>query len=132
MKILFHMLFLLATNPWGLYELWGGGVPTKDIDNSGPSLRHLLLRILLSGPAPPSPPAVQCPSSLAVVFCLPLLPPPQDHLPTWVYPVFVPEYQNPFSLPFLTHHHPKPTHPPLPFPRHACRITFTAASMISY
>ena len=44
------MLFLLvlATSPWGLSKLWGGGVPTSNIEHSGPRLHRLLLLFNLS------------------------------------------------------------------------------------
>ena len=46
------LLLILATSPWGLSELWGGGVPTSDIDHSGPRIRHLFLCTLISPPHP--------------------------------------------------------------------------------
>ena len=68
---LWLLLLILVTSPWGLSELWGGGVPTPDIDHSGPSLCRLILRSLIIGPAPPSSPAVWCSTSLPFSFaCL--------------------------------------------------------------
>ena len=89
--LLMLLLLLLATSPQGLYELWGCGVTTSDIDHSGPRLRRLLLCILLIGPSPPSPTSVQCPASPYVVFCPTSA---WDHSPTQASPVSVPEYQK--------------------------------------
>ena len=85
-------LLLLATSPWGLSKLWGGGVPTPDIDHSGPRLSCLLFCILLIGTVPPSPPSVQCPDSPDIVFY------PNSaryHLTTQASPVSAPEYGKP-------------------------------------
>ena len=37
------LLLILSASPWGLSELWGGGVPTSDMDHSGPRTHRLLL-----------------------------------------------------------------------------------------
>ena len=71
----YMLLLILATSPWGLFELWGGGFPTSDIDHSIPRLRWLLLRTLIG----PSPTAIQCTASPAVFFCPAYA---QDHTPT--------------------------------------------------
>ena len=55
----------LSTSPWGFPELWGEDVPTSDIDQYRPYLRHLFLHSLLIETAPPSLPSVQCPSGEA-------------------------------------------------------------------
>ena len=44
---------LLAINPCSMSESWGGGVPTSEHDHYGPSLLHLLLRILNLNPPRP-------------------------------------------------------------------------------
>ena len=80
------MLFL------GLSKLWGGGVPTSDIDSFGTSIRLLFLHRLIIGPATHYPPAVQCPASLDTVFR------PDStryHLPTRASTVSIQAYQKP-------------------------------------
>ena len=121
------LLLILATSTWGYSKLWGGGVPTSDIDHSRPSIRPLLLHTLNIWLAPSSPPSVQCPACPTVDFYLPPPPPPQDHLPTWASPVSIPEYRKPISLPSLTHHFPRLNPHLLPLPHRACRIPVTAA-----
>ena len=125
------LLLILATSPWGLSKLWDGGVPTSDIDHSRPRIRRLLFRSLINGTAPPSPPSARCPSPPAVVFGLPPppppSPPPQDYPPTWASPISVPSYPKPIYLLSLTHHCLIRTSPPLPCPRHACRIVVAVA-----
>ena len=37
------LLFILASSAWGLSELWGGGIPTSDINQSALRLLRLLL-----------------------------------------------------------------------------------------
>ena len=45
------LLLILSNSPWGLSKLRGGGVPTSDIDPSGPRICHLLLLLIyLSAP----------------------------------------------------------------------------------
>ena len=51
--LLLLLLMILSTSPWGLSELWGGGVPTLEIHHSGPRIRCLLLRTLINPPRPP-------------------------------------------------------------------------------
>ena len=79
-----------------------------EIDHSGPRIRRLLLRSLIIGLAPLSPPAVRCPASPAVV-----LHPHStwDHLPTRSSSVSVPAYQKTFALLSLTCHYQRPTSP---------------------
>ena len=89
-----------------------------------------MLRSLIVGPAPHSPPSARCTSSYSVVSCLPLTPPPQDHLPTWESPVSIPAYLKNVSLPSITPHYLRPTPPPLPFPPHYFRIPVAAAPLL--
>ena len=124
---------LMATSPWGLSELWGGDVPTSNIDHSKPRLRSLLLHILLIEPAPPSPPDVKfqsggashsCPASLNIEN-RPVA--ARDHPTTRVSPVYVPAYQKTFARLPLTLNFQSPNPPPLPFPRHTYQIPVAAA-----
>ena len=48
--LLLLLLLILYNSPWGLSELWVGGVPTSYIDHSGPSICCLLLRTLINPP----------------------------------------------------------------------------------
>ena len=48
--LLNFLLLVMDTSPWGLSEIWGGWVPTSDIDHSGPRLRRLLLLFSLALP----------------------------------------------------------------------------------
>ena len=76
------LLLILSTIPWGLSKLWGGGVPTLDIDHSGPRICRLLLRTLIN-PAPTSPPAVRCLVYPVVFSFLPpygIIRPPGRHM----------------------------------------------------
>ena len=79
---------ILSNSPWGLSELWGGGVPTSDIDHSGPRIRRSLIRTVINPPVPPLLPSdVSSPPSSSSV-----LPPysARDHLLTRASPVPVP------------------------------------------
>ena len=113
--MLLLLLLLLATSPWCLSELWGGGVPTLDIDHCRPRLRRLLLRSLLIGPAPPSPPAIWFPAYPAVAFCPGSA---RDHLTIRVLPVSFPSYEKPFARLSLIRHFQRLNLPFLPFPHH--------------
>ena len=121
LKVCWHLLFLLlilATSPWGLSKSWGAGVPTLDIDHSGPSLCCLLLRTLIV-------PAPTCPISPSVFFHPASV---QDHPPTRESLVSVPSYRKIYvTLPYLNLHHQIPTLPLFPRPHHSCQITVSAA-----
>ena len=118
------MLFILATSPWGLSKLRGGGVPTSYIYHSGPMPCRLLLRAPIEL-TPPSPPVIRCTVSPAI-FLHPAS--AQDRPPTLDSPFYVPPYQeNPVTPPSLTRHHQRPTLPLLPRPHHAWHILVTAA-----
>ena len=45
-SFLFLLLLILSTNTWGFYELWGGIVPTSEIDPPRPRIRCLLLLLI--------------------------------------------------------------------------------------
>ena len=125
---------LLSPSPWGFSELWGGGVPTLDIDQSGPRLHPLLLHRLLIEPTPPSLPDVQFPSGGAAHFC-PAAPDnrrvsARDHPPNRASPVSVPAYQNNFSRLPLTHHFHSLIPPSWSRPRHACKIPVSTTPML--
>ena len=113
------LLLLLATSPWGLSKLWGGGVPTSYFDHYWPRLCHLFLLRLPIVPVPPSSPAVRCLASPAVVFCPDSA---RDHPPTQASPVSVPAYRKTFARISLTRHFQRPTPPLLPHPHHTWRI----------
>ena len=126
----------MNTSPWGLSELWGGGVPYSEIDHSGPRLRRLLSYSLLIEPAPPSLTAVLCPSGGGI----PLLTrrpghghvSAQYHPSTRASPVSVSEYQKIFSLIPLTRHFQSPITPPssCSHPHHACQSPVAAAPLL--
>ena len=117
------LLFLLTPSLWCLSELWGGSVTTSDIYHFWPRLHHLLLRSLIIGPAPTSPPDFRCPASPSVAFRPGYA---QDHPPTWASPVSIPAYQKTFARLSLTHHFQILTPPLLPRPHHDFRITVAA------
>ena len=122
--MLLWLMLILATSPWCLSELWGGGVPTLDIDHSRPRLRRLLFRTLI-WPVLPYPPDILCTAYPAVFFHPAST---QDHPPTRTSPLFVPAYQKiHVNLPSLIRHHHIPTLPLLPRPHHAFQIPVTAA-----
>ena len=127
--MLLLLLLILATSPWGLSRLWGGGVPTLEIDHSGPRIRRLLLRSLIIGLAPLSPPAVRCPASPAVV-----LHPHStwDHLPTRSSSVSVPAYQKNLCPPFPHLSLPETyfSSPLIPHSHYVWQIPITAAPML--
>ena len=124
--LLLLLLMILSTSPWGLSELWGGGVPTLEIHHSGPRIRCLLLRTLINPPRPPlffsyvpSPP-----SSSTVLLCMwssvhPGVTRPRPRIPIKLRP-----------LPPLIQHHRSLTLPPLHRPHHACQISVAAAPML--
>ena len=95
-----------------------------DIEHSGPSIRCLLLHILLIGPDPPSTYAVRCPASPSFAFRPGSA---QDHPPTWESSVSVPAYQKTFACLSLTRHFQRPTPHLLLHPQHTCRIPVAAA-----
>ena len=95
-----------------------------DIEHFRTRLRCLLLRILLIGPAPTSPPDVRCPASPAVTF---LPGSARDHQPTRVSPVSVPEFLKTFDRLSLTRHFQRPNPPIPPRPHHAFRIPIAAS-----
>ena len=73
LQSLLFVLLVLSTSPWCLSGLWGGGVPTLDINQCVPRICHLLLRTLINPSWPlllpsyfPSPP-LSSPSCLCTV-----------------------------------------------------------------
>ena len=118
------MCVLLATSPWGLSKLWGGGVLTSDIDLFGPRLLRLMLHSLLIAPVPPSLTSIRCPSGGGIPL-LPHFPSHQrvytrDHPPTQASPVSIPAYQKIYDHLPLTLHFQSLINPPWSLPHHAC------------
>ena len=113
----------MSTIPWGLSELWGGGVLTSYIDHSGPRIRRLLLRSIINPPCPPllSSYVPSHPSSSTALPPHRIIRPPRRH------PSPSQHTDKLCTLPPLTGHHHSPTLPPLPCPRHAFQIPVTAA-----
>ena len=79
--LLLLLLVILSTSPWGLSKLWGGEVPTSDIDHNVPMIRRLLLHTLINPPQPPLIPSyvLSPPSSSTVLPPHGIICPPGRH-----------------------------------------------------